>query len=149
MAHAIALETKNYTGPVDLSDARTRKQMSAAGFKAFVRVMEAWRISQADAASLLGGMSLATYKRNVSRVNTNNKTIALDQDELTRISLFLGIIKSLRILFGRENADNWFTQKNSGDLFNGRSPLEFVQSGGIIALDQVRQLIDAQRGYLT
>lgn len=150
MAQASTLETKSYNGPADLSDAGTRQQMSAAGFKAFTRIMEAWNISQSDSANLLGGMSLTTYKRNISRINSGDRSIPpLDQDELTRISLLLGIVKSLRILFGRENADRWFTQRNTGALFQGRSPMEFVQSGGIIALDQVRQLVDAQRGYLT
>ncbi len=149
MQQTAPLETKSYKGPADLTDASVRKRMSAAGFKAFVRIMDAWKINQSDAAELMGGMSLATYKRHAGKVMSGRQDIpALDQDELTRISLFLGITKSLRIIFGRENADRWFTARNKGPLFNGIAPIDYVKQGGIIALDQVRQYVDAERGYL-
>ena len=149
MPQQAILETKGYQGPADLTDAGVRKQMSAAGFKAYVRIMEAWNITQSDAADLMGGMSIATYKRHMGKVMSGEKDIPpLDQDELTRISLFLGIIKALRIVFGQENADRWFTTNNKGSLFSGMAPIDYVKQGGIIALDQVRQYVDAQRGYL-
>jgi hypothetical protein len=70
----------------------------------------------------------------------------LTQDELTRISYFVGIYKALHRLLPEELANLWVTQTNDDPLFAGRTPLEFMVREGIPGLLQVRSLLDAARG---
>jgi hypothetical protein len=90
---------------------------------------------------LLGGMSSGSFyalKQKPART--------LDEDQLTRISLLLGIYKALNILFSQKLADAWIKLPNTNPMFGGDSPLSYVKSGGIPALIRVRQLLDTRRG---
>jgi len=73
-----------------------------------------------------------------------NKT--LDVDRITRISYLVGIYKALHILYGNELADNWVKMPNQNRVFNGASPIEYMEAGGIVAMQSVRALLDARRG---
>ena len=72
----------------------------------------------------------------------------LDVDRITRISFLVGIYKALHILYGDKLADEWVRLPNSNALFAGRTPLQFMLSGGLLAMQSVRQLLDARRGGL-
>ncbi len=87
------------------------------------------------------GVSSSTYyewKKHPGRV--------LDVDRLTRISYLVGIYKALHILYGNELADEWVTLPNTNVIFGGRTPLEYMAGGGLLALQTVRRLLDARRG---
>jgi len=70
----------------------------------------------------------------------------LDEDQLTRISLRLGLYKALNILYSQKLADAWITLPNSNPMLGGDSPLNYMKRGGIPAFLRVRQLLDARRG---
>ena len=70
----------------------------------------------------------------------------LDQDKVTRASLIIGLFKGLRLLFNGPLTYGWPKSPNAGPGFNGRSPVEVMIDGGIPAMMQVRQHIDALRG---
>jgi hypothetical protein len=92
-------------------------------------------------AFLLGGISSGSF---YALKNRAAKT--LDEDQLTRISLLVGIYKALNILYGQNLADAWIALPNTNPMFAGDSPLHYVRKGGIPAFLRVRQVLDARRG---
>jgi hypothetical protein len=127
--------------PVDLSDRKVQERLGAAARKAFLKLQRQWGLKDEDGRQLLGGISSGTFyeiKRGAAK--------ALNQDQLTRISLLLGIFKSLAIIFPETLAKAWPTRANDNVLFGGTTPVSFIVSGGIPAMIAVRQLLDARRG---
>jgi len=124
----------------DLTDPATREHLSPAALEAFFKITELWDLNNADAMTLLGGVSSGRYyelKR--SRKGT------LTQDELTRISLLIGIFKALNILFSRKLANQWVTRANSNPFFANLPPLARMRSG-MMGMVGVRRLLDSRRG---
>jgi uncharacterized protein (DUF2384 family) len=70
----------------------------------------------------------------------------LRQDELTRISYIVGIYEALHILLPEELADGWITHPNDNPLFRGQAPIDYLVRMGIPGLQQVRNLLDSERG---
>lgn len=128
---------------VDLSSRQERERLSASALKGFFRLIQAWRLRDEDARELLGGVSSSTYyewKKNPDRV--------LEVDRITRISYLIGIYKSLHIQYGDKLADEWVSLANSNRIFAGRTPLQYMMAGGLLAMQTVRSLLDARRGGL-
>ncbi len=125
----------------NLGDAATRKRLGAPAIAAFFKIVETWDINNDDAMRLLGGVSHGRFYG----LKKTHKGV-LTQDELTRISLLIGIFKALNILFARKLADRWMSLANSNPMFNGASPLASLIEGGMPAMVQVRRLLDSRRG---
>ena len=125
----------------DLSKNENRTRLSPAAIRGLLRISTQWRLRDADTRVLLGGMSSGSFYALKGRT-----TKTLDQDQLTRVSLLLGIYKALHILYSRKLADAWITLPNTNPMLGGDSPLNYVKKGGIPALLRVRQLLDARRG---
>jgi uncharacterized protein (DUF2384 family) len=70
----------------------------------------------------------------------------LTQDELTRISLLIGIFKALNILFSERLANQWVSRPNSNPMFRNQPPLVFLIQGGMPGMLAVRRLLDSRRG---
>ena len=129
--------------PVDLGAKDQRERLSASALKGFFNIALKWKLKDEDARELLGGVASSTFyewKRNPKRV--------LDVDRITRISYLVGIYKSLHILYGDKLADEWMGMPNSNSIFAGRTPLQYMLSGGLLAMQTVRKLLDARRGGL-
>lgn len=129
--------------PVDLSRKEERERLSKAALKGFFKLAAAWKLRDDDARELLGGLSSSAFyewKKHPDRV--------LEVDRITRISYLLGIYKSLHIIYGDKLADEWISLANRNSIFGGRTPLDYMQAGGILAMQTVRQLLDARRGGL-
>jgi hypothetical protein len=124
----------------DLSRLETRERLSQSAIDGFFAIMDKWQIPIERAGELLGGMPRSTVYKLKSAAGT------LRQDELMRISYIVGIYKALRILLPDELADRWVTQPNDNFLFHGQTPLDFMVRAGIPGLQQVRSLLDAERG---
>ena len=118
------------------------QEMSAAALRTFFRIADAWRLSQDEARTLLGGPPSSTYyKWKAGQVGS------VSNDLLERVSYVLGIYKALQILLPvPESADAWLKRPNAAPLFNGRSALELMLSGRVADLFLVRQYLDAERG---
>jgi hypothetical protein len=126
---------------VDLNDKSAREQLSKAALKGFFKLAKAWSLKDEQACNLLGGLSSSTFyewKKKPDRV--------LEVDRITRISYLLGIYKALHILYGDELADKWVGLPNRNAIFGGKTPLEYMQEGGLLAMQTLRQLLDARRG---
>lgn len=127
--------------PVDLSSKPVQERLSPTAIKAFLRIVDCWKLRDEDARQLLGGVSNgAFYQWKGGRIRR------LDQDKLTRISMLVGIFKALNILYSQRLADLWIGLPNSNSVFSGATPLAYMMQGGIPNLLRVRQLLDARRG---
>jgi uncharacterized protein (DUF2384 family) len=125
----------------DLSRPEERRRLSPAAARAFLRIVDHWQVRDEDARTLLGGMSNGSYYQLKQKPG---KTF--DQDRLLRISYLIGIFKALNILYSEKLADRWMQLPNRNPLFAGKTPLEFILTGGTPAMDVVRRLLDARRG---
>lgn len=125
----------------DLADPATRTRLSPAAIVAFFSIVEKWELRNEDAMVLLGGISHGRY----FELKRHRKGL-LSQDELTRISLLIGIFKALNILFGQRLANQWTSRPNSNAMFNGGPPLQYITRGGVPAMLGVRRLLDSRRG---
>ena len=125
----------------DLTDPATRKRLSPAAIEAFFRIVETWDLKNEDAMVLLGGLSNGRYYE----LKRSRKGV-LTQDELTRVSLLIGIFKSLNVLFSRKLANQWISRPNSNPMFNGAPPLAVLIQGGVPGMMGVRRLLDSRRG---
>src|ERR1700694_445600 len=126
---------------VDLSRKENRTRLSPAAIKGLLRIAMHWNLRDEDTRVLLGGMSSGSFY-----ALKNRTTKRLDEDQLTRISLLIGIYKALNILYSEKLADAWITLPNTNTMFGGDSPLNYVKRGGIPAFVRLRQLLDARRG---
>ena len=125
----------------DLADPATRARLSPPAIVAFFAIVDKWQLRNEDAMSMLGGISHGRY----FELKRHRKGL-LSQDELTRISLLVGIFKALNILFGQRLANQWTSRPNSNPMFNGAPPLQYLSRGGVPAMIGVRRLLDSRRG---
>jgi uncharacterized protein (DUF2384 family) len=124
----------------DLTDPATRERLSPAACAAFFKIIELWNVKGEDAMALLGGVSNGRYHQ----LKKAHKGV-LTQDELTRVSLLIGIFKALNILFSRKLASQWISRPNNNLIFGGSAPLAFIR-GGMPEMILVRRLLDSRRG---
>lgn len=144
-SHALQYPASRFepVSPVNLGDKAERERLSASALKGFFNIAAAWKLKDDDARELLGGVASSTWyewKKNPKRV--------LDVDRITRVSYLVGIYKSLHILYGDKLADEWVSLPNSNPIFAGRTPLQHMFAGGLLAMQTVRRLLDARRGGL-
>jgi len=129
---------------IDIKDEGERKRLSHSAFGAFLKIMDCWKVSDEDQRSLLGGISNGTL-HNYKNYYKESKTKTLSQDVLIRISLIIGIFKALNILHNKKLADKWISLPNNNPIFANNTPLEYLKRGGALAMQDVRQLLDARR----
>ena len=129
-------------GPQTFADERDRARLSEVALKAFLALMKAWDLSNAEASALLG-VSASTLDR-----MKRGYRPTLSQDQLTRVSALVGVYKGLHLLFADETADEWARRPNRGPLFDRQTPIEAMIEGGIPRMLEVRRYIDAARGGL-
>ena len=71
----------------------------------------------------------------------------LDVDTVERLSYLMGIYKALQILFPDPSiADGWIHRAADTPPFGGKTPLEYLLRGDVLALYEVRRYLDARRG---
>lgn len=129
------------TALIDLNSKAERERLSASALRGFFKLAQAWKIKDDDARELLGGLSSSSFyewRKNPDRV--------LEVDRITRISFLIGIYKALHIIYGDTLADQWVSLPNQNGIFSGQTPLQFMLSGGLLAMHRVRSLLDARRG---
>jgi hypothetical protein len=120
------------------------KSKCAAGLKAAVAILEKWGASGEQATAILR-VSRSTYAR--AKRRDPEWQVSLDEDQLTRISLVLNIHAALRVIFDNpENLYGFMAMANHNAYFHGRSPLQIISSGGILALYDTFRHIDSLRG---
>ena len=133
-----------YTSPLppppDFTSRAERERLSDAALKAFFNIIARWQIRDEDARELLGGVSNGPYYQ----MKKNQEGRILSADQLFRISYLIGIFKALNTLHGQPLADRWIRLPNSNRIFNGLPPLEYIKKGGQLAMEIVRELLEAR-----
>jgi hypothetical protein len=128
--------------PQTFADERDRARLSEVALKAFLALVKAWDLSNAEASALLG-VSAST----LDRMKRGSRP-SLSQDQLTRVSAMVGVYKGLHLLFADDTADAWARRPNSGPLFEHETPIGAMIEGGIPRMLEVRRYVDAVRGGL-
>lgn len=118
-------------------------EMINAGIKAYTRICDFWKLKSATAASLLD-----VEPRTWTRMKAGTWAGKLTQDQVLRLSAFVGLYKGLHLYFSDELADRWPTLENSGPPFTGMTPVDYIAKGGLPALLATRNYVDAIRGGL-
>ena len=119
-----------------------RRRLSGPALRTFFNVAQAWELNTTEARALLGWPAPSTFHKYKAGDHAT-----LPYDTLVRLSLILGIYKSLQLLYPEPRfADRWMRMPNANPLFDGVTPLDFAVDGGIDALYQVRRLLDGRRG---
>lgn len=129
--------------PQSFSTEADRARLTGAAMAAFRSVVTIWQLSNVEASAMLA-VSSSTWER----MRKPEWSGALNQDQLTRVSAIIGIMKGLRLLFTDSLADEWPKLSNKGSLFNGKTPVEAMVEGGIPRMLEVRRHVDALRGGL-
>jgi len=118
-------------------------EMSAAGLRAFFNIARDWDLSVEEQIVLLGSPGRSTF----FKWKQTPQSARLGRDTLERLSLLLGIYKSLQILLPLPAAaDAWVKRPNSAAPFGGRRALDRMLAGNVSDLVAVRQYLDAMRG---
>lgn len=119
-----------------------RRRLSGPALRTFFKIADAWHLSVAEQRALLGWPAASTYHKYKARDHG-----ALAFDTLTRLSLVLGIYKSLQVLYPEPPlADGWMRMPNTNAMFGGAPPLSLAIDAGIDGLYRIRRLLDARRG---
>lgn len=122
----------------DLSRRTDRVRLSAA-LPAVIRMLDAWHLTRGQQAELL-----TLSVRTVQRASQGSAAPELGADQLTRLSLIIGIHTALHALYTL-SPDRWPQRPNDRYPFLGRTPLELMLTSGIPGLLAVRRLLDGDR----
>lgn len=111
---------------------------ASAAFRACLNLFRMWRLSDAEAATLLD-LPARTYAR--WKVAGPGRA---DRDRKARLSNLLGIHKALRLIFSEPTrAYDWIRRPNA--VF-GRPALDVMLGGELTDLMRVRRYLDSERG---
>ncbi|CAN7706881.1 hypothetical protein ASD52_35790 [Ensifer sp. Root142] len=115
-------------------------QEAGALARTTVNLFKAWELSDAEACTLLGGLSARTWARwkegSIGRI---------DRDLRMRMAHLMGIHKGLRYLFN-EPARSYAWIRKPNTAFAGESALAMMLRGEMSDLSAMREWIDAERG---
>ncbi|MGI9523176.1 MAG: MbcA/ParS/Xre antitoxin family protein [Hyphomicrobiaceae bacterium] len=108
--------------------------------RAIIILFAKWRVKDADAAIILGGISTKRLQRwrdgDYGRVT---------RDLADRLSNLLGIHKALRIIFSDpQRGYDWMSTQSP--IFGDQSALDLLLRGGMEDLIRVRRYLDSVRG---
>ena len=127
-----------------IATAEFSKSRGTAGLRAALNILDRWQASSEQSCRILR-ISRSTYTRALQKDPA--WSVSLDTDQLQRISLVLNIHSALRVVFDNpENVYGFVAMDNHNDFFNGRSPLEIMAQGDMIALYETFRRIDVLRG---
>lgn len=120
------------------------KSQCVTGLRAAVGILEKWSATSDQACRILR-ISRSTYTR--ARQGDPEWSVALDSDQMQRISFVLNIHATLRLVFDNpENVYGFTSMANDNEFFNGRSPLDVMSQGDMISLYETFRRIDVLRG---
>ncbi|MEM8776734.1 MAG: MbcA/ParS/Xre antitoxin family protein [Pseudomonadota bacterium] len=123
------------------ADKHFTENVQAVALKAFGRIADAWSLTIGEAAALTD-MSVSTWKRAKKPGFAGDLT----QDQMLRLSAFVGLYKSLELYFNAPISAQWVKLPNQGPEFDGQRPVDAMIKGGLPKILRVRNYVDALRG---
>lgn len=123
----------------DLHSRASRERLA----RMVVQLLEHWRLSAVDQATLLG---LSANSRSTVARYRRGEPLADSPDLLARAGHLLGIHKALRILFPHDLdlVYRWVSAPNR--RFGGEAPLAVMRRHGYEGILAVRRYLDFERG---
>ncbi|MDT8385164.1 MAG: antitoxin Xre-like helix-turn-helix domain-containing protein [Gammaproteobacteria bacterium] len=112
--------------------------MSEAGLAAFFSIAREIGLSTEQQITLLGSPGRTTFFEWKKKLHGQ-----LSHDAMDRLSYIIGIYKAVQMLFSGANVQEWLTNVNNNPIFCGKSPLEYMLSGHLVALADVRRYLDS------
>ena len=107
--------------------------------RATVNLFNAWKLSDAQACTLLGGLSARTWAR-----WKDGSTGRVHRDLKMRMAHLMGIHKGVRHLFkDATRGYDWIKAPNAA--FGGKSALDIMLGGELSDLAVMREWLDAER----
>lgn len=106
--------------------------------KAISRAFAFWEMTNQESADLFD-VPIATW----NRMKAGKFRGRLDRDKITRASLIVGLFKGLGTIFNGPIQNGWPKHANTNPLFGGKTPLAFMIDGGIPAMMETRNYVDA------
>lgn len=128
-------------GPAFIDKPEASDAVAQVAAKAYARIVDAWSLDTAKAAELM-----AVSPRTWARIKAGTWAGRLNRDQLLRISAITGLYKALHLYFSDSLADRWIGLRNTGPLFGGREPVAVMIEGGLPAIIDTRNYVDALRG---
>lgn len=122
----------------------SRTRVSGPVIRTFLNIARVWELDFAEVRTLLGTPAAPGFQawQDAARAE---EALMLETDALLRISAVLGIYQSLRVLYGSERDGlNWLRGANRGNLFNGKAPIDLMQTGFDPGLMDVRRYLLAK-----
>jgi hypothetical protein len=108
--------------------------------RAVIALFSHWGVTDDQAAVLLGGLSVKTFRRWKKREYGN-----VGRDLADRMSMLLGIHKALRVIYSdTDRGYRWVSAPS--DVFAGQSALQVMMQGGSEDIRRIRTYLDAVRG---
>ena len=132
---------EEYADIQDRPNFSSDSRVHAVAAKAYVRIVAAWNLRNEEAAYLIDVSS-----RTWSRMKSQGWSGRLSKDQLMRISAITGLYKALHLYFDGDLTDKWVCFDNTGALFAGKAPMEKMIEGGLPAIMETRDYVDALRG---
>lgn len=108
-----------------------RKRLSPVATKTIIKLAKHWKLTTDETIKLFSISRSTWYKM-------QHSPVILTSNQLTRVSFLIGIYKRLHLLFVNDMADRWIKLKNSGPLFNDKTPVELMIDDSIPAMLEVR-----------
>lgn len=139
----MSMQTQILQTPIPNADlgAHDRERVVSVAARAYARIAAAWNLTNPAAAALIG-----VSERTWARMKTEQWNGSLDQDQLMRVSAVTGLYKALHLYFSDKIADRWVRLPNTGPSFAGHKPIDIMLRGGLPAIMDTRDYVDALRG---
>ncbi|KAF0095343.1 MAG: hypothetical protein E1N59_838 [Puniceicoccaceae bacterium 5H] len=107
----------------------------------FFGIASDWQLNAHEQRVLLGGIA-----RNTLTKYRQVPALKLNRDLMERISFIIGIHQNLLLLLGSaERAGSWLREVQRGGPFHERSVLDYMLTGSLVRLAEVRAYLDAWR----
>lgn len=144
MPSAATLPSRRPRGtPTGDATAPLARDEAGIAVRAVVRIFDFWGLTGVECAALAD-----VGERTWARMRQPGWAGALSQDQTLRLSAIVGLYKALHLYFDGPLADQWVTRPNTGPLFGGARPVDRMREGGLPAIIEVRNMVDALRGGL-
>ena len=116
--------------------------LAGPAIRTFFRIAKVWSLDEQEQMRVLGISSLARL-----RAWRGGELIGFDVVTLERISLVIGIFKTINILLpDATRADAWMRKPNKAPLLQGKSAIAFIVDGGLGRLEALRAYLNAEVG---
>ncbi len=135
MTEYATMQRREFSAATEITDAET-----GAMLRAFFNLAKHWALSDQEGRILLGSPAARTYAR-WKAGQTEPSRISRDARE--RLSILMGIHKSLRYLF-HDPARGYAWLRKPNQAFGGAPALTRLLAGSITDLSAVRAYLDAE-----